>query len=72
MSGDRLGRAAAMLAEAGLDGAVTVAGHREDVLVVAAPASCRARLAAMAPGLKALGFRYVTLELGAGDARADA
>lgn len=60
---DRLDRAAALLAEAGLEGKVTVAGHDADVLAVAVPPSCRARLETLAPRLKEAGFRYVTLEL---------
>ncbi len=63
----RLQRAAALLTGEGIAGDVSVAGHEEDVLVVAVPAVARSRLEGLAPRLKAIGFRYITLELSAPD-----
>lgn len=55
-----------LLRSAGLAGAkVETAGHESDIAAVAAPASELARLQELAPAMKALGFRYVALELGA-------
>ncbi|MEJ2679695.1 MAG: hypothetical protein P8174_11585 [Gemmatimonadota bacterium] len=55
-----------LLRSAGLAGAkVGTAGHESDIAAVAAPASELARLRALVPAVKALGFRYVALELGA-------
>ena len=65
----RLQRVRRLLDFAGLTGAkVAVAGHESEIVAVAAPASELARLRELAPAMKALGFRYVALELGAGNA----
>ena len=65
--GGRLQRAAALLAGEGIAGDVSVAGHEDEVLVVAVPAVARSRLEGLAPRLKAIGFRSITLELSAPD-----
>lgn len=60
----REARAAALLASEGLGGVrVEAVGHRQDVLVVAAPAAARERLASLAPRIRELGFRYMALDL---------
>jgi hypothetical protein len=60
----RLAAAAAILAGAGVPGArVRAAGHQAEVAAVAAPPALLQRVAAAAPRIKALGFRYVALEL---------
>lgn len=59
-----LERAAELLAREGWSEArLEVLGHERDVLAVTAPASARSRLAALAPRLRELGFRYITLDL---------
>lgn len=63
---ERLARVQRLLDEAGLSGAtVDVAGHASEIAAVTAPVSQVARLRELAPAVKALGFRYVALELGA-------
>jgi PP-loop superfamily ATP-utilizing enzyme len=53
-----------LLAEHGLAGVrVRTAGHEREVAAIAAPPSALARLAELAPAIRALGFRYVALEL---------
>ena len=47
----------------GLDTATSVAGHARDVLVVHARIADLGRVRAVSSGLKALGFRYVTIDL---------
>ncbi|MEJ2186872.1 MAG: hypothetical protein P8Z36_13150 [Gemmatimonadota bacterium] len=63
---ERVGAVRRLLHTAGLSGAtVEAAGHESEIAAVVAPASELARLRALAPAVKALGFRYVALELGA-------
>lgn len=53
-----------LLALEGLGAArVATGGHRHEILAVAASLTSAERLRALAPRLKALGFRYITLEL---------
>lgn len=59
----RIGAAEAILAREGLPGKVSVAGHAGDVAAVIVPPEHLARLAELAPELKALGFRYVAIDL---------
>lgn len=59
----RLVRAERMLLDHGLNALVSVAGHENDVIAIHADLSRLAELRALAPQLKALGFRYVALEL---------
>ncbi len=56
----------AILAREGIAGSVAVVGFAGDVAAVTAPPEALARLAELAPEIKALGFRYVALELPAG------
>jgi hypothetical protein len=61
--GSRLTIAQSILARHGLSTAVSVAGHADDVIAVQAPIVQLKALQGLAPELKQLGFRYVTLEL---------
>lgn len=59
----RMVRAERLLAENGLSSRVSVAGQADDVLAVHASFTVLPQLRELAPELKALGFRYVALEL---------
>ena len=65
----RMVRAERLLAHKGLSSRVSVAGQHEDVLAVHAPFADLAQLRELAPELKALGFRYVALELNTEETR---
>lgn len=53
-----------LLRERGVEGAVVrAAGHESEIAAVEAPRESATVLAALAPEIKALGFRYVALEL---------
>ncbi len=58
-----LARARALLVAQGVDATVDCAGHAHDVLVVHAPPDRLEAVRACAPRLRALGFRYVTIEI---------
>ena len=60
---DRLAAARALLAGRGVSAPVSVAGTDGEIVTVTGPAGLRTRLADLAPELRALGFRYVALEL---------
>jgi hypothetical protein len=64
---ERLDAAQAILAREGIPALVTIAGHARDVAAVSAAPEHLARLAELAPEVKALGFRYLALELQAGE-----
>ncbi len=53
----------AILAREGIVGHASVAGHVGDVAALAVASEHLARLAELAPEMKALGFRYVAIEL---------
>ncbi len=55
-----------ILAREGIEGSAAVAGFAGDVAAVTVAPEALARLAELAPEIKALGFRYVALELPAG------
>ena len=59
----RLVRAERMLNAHRVHGTVSLAGHEDDIIAVQAGISDLDQLRALAPELKALGFRYVALEL---------
>ncbi|HEX6940711.1 MAG TPA: hypothetical protein VF158_14945 [Longimicrobiales bacterium] len=60
----RTGAVERLLRERGIEGAaVCAAGHEGEIAAVAAPLTRAAALAALAPEIKALGFRYVALDL---------
>ncbi|HEX7119318.1 MAG TPA: hypothetical protein VF212_11045 [Longimicrobiales bacterium] len=60
----RIEAAERLLRERGVEGAtVRAAGHEAEIAAIQAPAAAPATLAALAPELKALGFRYVALDL---------
>ncbi len=63
----RLAEARALLARERLGARLGVAGADDEILAVRASPSQRATLARLAPELRSLGFRYVTIELEAGD-----
>jgi hypothetical protein len=61
---ERVARAEAILREAGVPLVrVSAAGEAGEVAAVLAAPEAAARLADLAPRIKALGFRYVALEL---------
>jgi hypothetical protein len=60
--GDRLAAARRLLREAGLAAEVSEAGAEGDIAAVSGAPSLRARLAELAPGIRALGYRYVALD----------
>jgi len=62
----RVAAVEAILAREGIPGSACVAGHAGDVAALSVPAETLARLAALAPEIKALGFRYVAVELAPG------
>jgi hypothetical protein len=64
-SDDRLRRARALLAREGIRGHVSVAGAEAEILAVHADPAAREALARLAPEVRAFGFRYVTIDLGA-------
>ncbi|MEX0893907.1 MAG: hypothetical protein WEB88_17190 [Gemmatimonadota bacterium] len=53
----------ALLAEAGIPGSAAVAGFRQEVAVVATGAAHLAAVEALSQRIRALGFRYVTVDL---------
>lgn len=59
----RLPRAERLLAEIGLNPRLSLAGQDDDVLAIEADLAQLEQLRELAPDLKALGFRYVALEL---------
>lgn len=60
----RVREAERLLAERGVAGArVGVAGHQREVAAIVAPPASFALLVELAPAIRALGFRYVALEL---------
>ncbi|MBX6362986.1 MAG: hypothetical protein IRZ00_03880 [Gemmatimonadetes bacterium] len=53
-----------LLGREGLPGVrVSVAGHQREIAVVEAEPAALVRLAELAPEIKALGFRFVTIDL---------
>jgi hypothetical protein len=63
---DRAARARALLAGAGIEAEVEVVGGDGEVAAIRARAEMLVRLTQLAPAVRALGFRYVALELEAG------
>ncbi|HET9984820.1 MAG TPA: hypothetical protein VFQ38_14580 [Longimicrobiales bacterium] len=60
----RLAAAEEVLRREGVVGArVSAAGHQREIAVVEVEADALARLAELAPEIKALGFRYVAIDL---------
>ena len=70
--GQRAASARRLLAEAGIDATVRAAGQGGEVAAVRAPIDRFADVAAQAPALKALGYRWVALEIGPDPAREEA
>ena len=66
---ERTQRAARLLADAGIDAAVTVAGQEGEIAAVRAQPERLEDVARLAPAMRALGFRYVALELDASPER---
>lgn len=65
MSG-RVEDARALLRRHGLSAPVAVAGTDGEIVTVTGPPGLREPLAALAPALRSLGFRYVALEIDSG------
>jgi hypothetical protein len=63
---DRLERVDDLLAREGMHAELSVAGAEGEIIVIRAGAAMRAALARTAPEIRALGFRYVTIEIEAG------
>ncbi len=63
MSVDRLAQARDLLEREGVEAAISAAGESGDILAVRVHVAERPRLARLAPGIRALGFRYVAIEL---------
>jgi len=59
----RIAAVEAILEREGIAGHASVAGHVDDVAALAVGPEHLARLAELAPEIKALGFRYVAIEL---------
>lgn len=66
---EREARARALLAGEGLAATIRSAGPDDEIAAVAAPLSSMAAVRALAPSLRALGYRYVTLDLTAAEDR---
>lgn len=62
---DRLERARDLLARAGVHAELSVAGTEAEIIVIRTGPDMRAVLARFAPEIRALGFRYVTIEVAA-------
>ena len=62
LTAGRLSAVRRLLAEEGLEAEVDVAGMKCDIAAVRGDAGMRERLAALAPRIRELGFRYVALE----------
>lgn len=63
-AGEKCRAAEALLHEHGLTGArVRAEGHADEVAAVSAPPEAVSTLVELAPAIKALGFRYVALDL---------
>jgi hypothetical protein len=67
MRDDRLERVRELLAREGLEADLSVAGAEAEIVAIRAAPARRESLAALAPGIRALGFRYVTIEVEARD-----
>lgn len=68
MSADpRILAAEQILAREGIEGRVAIAGHAADVAAVSVRMEHLARLAELAPEIRAVGFRYVAIDLPEGD-----
>ena len=59
----RADEASRVLARAGVDAHVTIAGQAADIAAVAAPVDRLHDVAAQADAIRALGFRYVAIEI---------
>lgn len=61
---ERVGALERFLSGRGFDGiSVSVAGHQHDIAVIAAPPTAVEPLARLAPEIREIGFRYVTIDL---------
>ncbi|HEY8483185.1 MAG TPA: hypothetical protein VIL13_01145 [Longimicrobiales bacterium] len=67
-SDPRIAQAERLLREHGIEGArVSAAGHQSEIAAVEVSAAHIARLVELAPEIKALGFRYVAVDLASVD-----
>jgi hypothetical protein len=67
VSDHRLERVRDLLAREGVEAELSVAGADAEIIAVRGAADRRANLAALAPEIRALGFRYVAIEVEAPD-----
>jgi hypothetical protein len=67
VSDDRLDRVRTLLAREGMQVDVSVAGAGADIVAIRVRPRARAALAALAPEIRALGFRYVAIDVEARD-----
>jgi PP-loop superfamily ATP-utilizing enzyme len=62
--GERVGDLERFLSSHGFeDVSVSVAGHQRDIAVIAVPPDSVETLARLAPEIREIGFRYVTIDL---------
>jgi hypothetical protein len=64
---DRLSAARALLADAGVFAPASPAGMEGEIIAVRGKPELRVRLTELAPAIRALGYRYVALELSGED-----
>lgn len=62
-AGYRLAAARELLADAGVEAPVSTAGMDGEIIAVRGTPELRERLSELAPAIRALGYRYVALEL---------
>jgi hypothetical protein len=67
VSDPRLARVRDLLAREGMDAELSVAGADAEIIAIRAAADRRENLAALAPEIRAAGFRYVAIEVEARD-----
>jgi hypothetical protein len=60
---DALAQVGALLRGAGLEAEVSVAGSGSEVVAIRVDPGLRPAVARLAPSIRALGFRYVAIEL---------
>ena len=61
---ERTTQAKRVLAAIGVDARVSAAGHEKEIAALRADVGALGAIAAQAPALRALGFRYVAIEIG--------
>lgn len=64
MTPERLARVRALLEGEGMAARVEIAGREGEIAAIRAPTDELGRLRRLAPEIRAMGFRYVALDLG--------